>query len=137
MGRFATIFEDITWLKQAEITLRQNQERLRSVLENSLDAAYKRNLKTNAYDYLSPVFSHIAGYTYKEMLDLPVNQFTDWIHPDDQAEIDRIMDLAQAGTTGLAYQVEYRFKHKDGNYRWFLDRFTFTKDSNGSPLALI
>ena len=137
LGRFATIFEDITWLKQAEITLRQNQERLRSVLENSLDAAYKRNLKTNAYDYLSPVFSHIAGYTYKEMLDLPVNQFTDWIHPDDQAEIDRIMDLAQAGTTGLAYQVEYRFKHKDGNYRWFLDRFTFTKDSNGSPLALI
>ena len=40
-------------LESSGDALRESETRLREVLENSLDASYKRNLKTNAYDYLS------------------------------------------------------------------------------------
>ena len=51
----------------AERRLQESESRLREVLENSLDASYKRNLQTKSYDYLSPVFSRISGYTPEEM----------------------------------------------------------------------
>ena len=42
--------------------LRKSEIRLREVLENSLDASYKRLLDTNTYEYLSPVFQSLSGY---------------------------------------------------------------------------
>jgi PAS domain S-box-containing protein len=107
------------------------------VLENSLDASYKRNLQTNAYDYLSPVFARISGYTQDEMKSLPIKTVIDLIHPDDQAEIESVITESKSGATGAACQVEYRFKHKEGHHRWFHDRFTIMRDAEGQPVALI
>ncbi|MHC1759154.1 MAG: hypothetical protein AB9917_06560 [Negativicutes bacterium] len=36
-------------------------------VEICLEAAYRRNVQTGEYDYLSPVFSRISGYTPEEM----------------------------------------------------------------------
>jgi len=58
---------DITERKKAEGVLKDREDRLREVLENSLDASYKHNLQTNAYDHLSPVFFRISGYSPQEM----------------------------------------------------------------------
>jgi PAS domain S-box-containing protein len=107
------------------------------VLENSLDASYKRNLQTNAYDYLSPVFARISGYTPDEMKSLPIKTVMDLIHPDDQAEIESVITEPKSGATCAACQVEYRFKHKEGHHRWFHDRFTIMRDPEGQPVALI
>ncbi len=128
---------DITERKQMELAQQESEERLREVLENSLDASYKRNLQTNAYDYLSPVFARISGYTSAEMKTLPIETFLGLIHPDDKDEIEHKIDESVSGAPGATYQVEYRFKHKDGQYRWFRDQFTSLSDANGHPLALI
>ena len=47
--------------------LNERETRLWEVLENSLDASYKRNLKTGTYEYMSPAFYRISGYTPEEM----------------------------------------------------------------------
>ena len=119
---------------------KESEERLREVLENSLDASYKRNLHTNAYDYLSPVLTRISGYTPDEMRDLPIDAVLNLMHPDDLAEVKRVLAESMsgvAGVAGAAYQVEYRFKHKAGPYRWFQDRFTVMRDAEGQPRARI
>jgi CheY-like chemotaxis protein len=45
----------------AELRLIESESRLREVLENSLDASYKRNLQTDSFDYLSPAFARISA----------------------------------------------------------------------------
>ncbi len=128
---------DISERKQAENALAVSEERLREVLENSLDASYKRNLQTDSYDYLSPVFARISGYTPDEMKTLPIETLLHLIHADDTAKVERVISESQTGAAGRAYQVEYRFKHKDDQYRWFHDQFIIMRDADGNPLARI
>ena len=130
--------EDITDRIIAENALRKSEDRFREVTENSLDAAYKRNLQTNTYDYLSPVFYRIGGYSQDEINSLPNKDVMEIMHPDDLAEINRVITQALSDSTGNAFQVEYRFKHKgDGKYRWFYDKFTVMRDESGKPVAMI
>jgi len=135
--RYQGIGINITERKQMELAQQESEKSLREVLENSLDASYKLNLQTNAYDYLSPVFARISGYTSTEMNTLPIEIFLGLIHPDDKDEIEHKIDESVSGAPSATYQVEYRFKHKDGRYRWFRDQFTSSSDANGHPLALI
>ena len=128
---------DISERKQAEAALAYSEERLREVLENSLDASYKRNLQTNSYEYLSPVFARLTGYTPVEMKTLPLENVLNMIHPDDRAEVERVISQSLTGVRGTAYQVEYRFKHKEGQTRWFHDQFVVMQDADGNPLARI
>ncbi len=121
----------------AERRLQESESRLREVLENSLDASYKRNLQTKSYDYLSPVFSRISGYTPEEMTTLSVETMKALIHPDDQAEVERVISESKSGDAGAAYRMEYRFRHKKGHYIWLHNQFTIMRDASGQPLASI
>jgi len=59
------------------------------------------------------------------------------ILPDDMAEIKRAIVESISTPAGLPHQVEYRFKHKDGRYRWFQDRFIVVQDADGQPSAFV
>ncbi|MDY0130566.1 MAG: PAS domain-containing protein, partial [Methanosarcina vacuolata] len=113
--------------------LQESEERFRSVLENSLDVAYRRNLQTDRYDYMSPVVEKITGFSANEMSALNASEILDRIHPDDRPRV--LLKRDQAYDTGSG-TLEYRFKHKDGKYRWFLDHYTVTKDRNGKMLFI-
>jgi PAS domain S-box-containing protein len=52
------------------------------------------------------------------------------LHPDDQ---QRARDRWNHSlTTGEFYEIEYRFKAKDGSYRWFLGQAMPVKDEQGN-----
>ena len=108
--------------------LREGEERFRSVLENSLDAAYRRNFQNDCYDYMSPVIKQIIGFSAQEMNVMSTNDLLNRIHPDDYSMV--VARLAQSLEEGFG-TLEYRFKCKDGKYRWFADHFSVIKDQNG------
>ena len=128
---------DVTERKRSELILKDREERIREVLENSLDASYKRNLKTNVYDYFSPVIKRISGYTAEEMKSMPLETALGLVHPDDRDEVKRLMTIALSEDAGSVHQVQYRFQHKDGRYRWLLDQFSVVRDERGLSAALI
>ncbi len=128
---------DITARNYMEKTYRQSDARFKEVLENSIDASYKRNLQTNSYDYMSPVFVRISGYTPAEMMVLPIEDVFNMMHTDEQPEVNRVIGVSMTDSPGKHFELEYRFKHKNGQWRWFLDRFTVLRDKNGQPQALI
>ncbi len=111
--------------------LRQSEQRFQTVLENSLDAAYRRNLRQDRYEYVSPVVEQIIGLAPEELKDLRTEQVLARVHPDDVPRVRR--ELAEAEATGRG-TIEYRFQCKDGTYRWLADYFVVQKDEAGRPL---
>ncbi len=129
---------DITERKRIEKDLIESEVRFREVLENSISASYKRNLHTNTYDYLSPVFKKIAGYTQEELNTLPLETVVGLMHPDDiQGVVDGISKAINE-LNGLENALEYRFKHKENDeYRWLKDEFVVMQDTQGQADSLI
>lgn len=124
------IYDD-TERKRVEEALRESEERFRSVLENSLDAAYRRNLQADHYDYMSPAIEGILGFTPEEMAAMDLDGIMDRIHPEDRPVIDDGLYESVLTMRGL---LIYRFRAKNGQYRWLEDHFTVTCDSGGRPL---
>ena len=130
--------KDITERKQSEKTLQMSQDRLLEVLDNSLDASYKHNLINHTFEYLSPVFFRISGYTQEEINATSSKFNSDKIHTDDLQRFNSAINEALSGTAGNSCQIEYRFKHKSKDeYIWLLDKFTVMHDEQGKPISLI
>ncbi|MHC1767728.1 MAG: PAS domain S-box protein [Verrucomicrobiia bacterium] len=128
--RLIGLSQDITERKQAEEALRESRERLRSVLENALDAAYRRDLRTDSYDYLSPVIEQVLGITPEQMRSMAVAEYLERIHPDDRASVRLAVE---EGFRALNGRVEYRFRMDNGQYRWVADHFTVQVGPDGAP----
>ena len=130
-GYVTVFFTDITGRKLAEEALQESEERFRAVLENSLDAAYRRNLQADRYDYMSPAIEEILGFTPEEMSAMNHGEVMARIHPDDRPQVEAELTAAAASGRGL---LVYRFLAKDSRYRWLEDHLTVIADPAGRPL---
>ncbi len=132
------IISDITGRMQVEEEVHKSEARFRQVLENSLDASYKRNLQTNSYEYLSPVFESIMGYSAEEFNSFQIDTVLDIMHPDDIPEVKRVLATSISKPFNSENQVDYRMKNKvDGKYRWLHDQFRVIRDGKGQAVAMI
>jgi PAS domain S-box-containing protein len=121
-----------------EELMSENEARFREVLDNSADASYKRNLKTNTYEYFSPAIERITGFRVEDMKSLSLDKVLELIHPDDRVQISHLFKSALSEPVGKLYDADYRFKHiGEGEYRWLHDKFRITYDFDGKPEALI
>ena len=123
--------------KRVRKELVDSDNRFREVLENSLDAAFKRNILTNQYEYLSPVFSQITGYPQEQISALSLEIMVSLIHPEDLDLVKRTFHEALTTPQKTAFHLEYRLKHKLGHYIWLQDNFSVVRDETDHPLAFI
>lgn len=121
---------DVTDQERTRQELFESRKLLQQVLENSLDAAYRRDLRTETYDYVSPVVKDVLGLDPKAMQSISTSQLVDRIHPDDRAGV---WDAIAKGTARGSGRIEYRFERSPGDYRWLADYFTVQKDAHGRP----
>jgi PAS domain S-box-containing protein len=127
----ALLFKDISEQKRTAAVLMENRERLQAVLENSLDAAYRRNLQGNGYDYLSPTVRHVLGMDPARLQTMPEDALVERVHPDDRDSVEAAMEEGIRSGRG---RVEYRLRTDEGDYRWLADHFTVQTDEVGVPL---
>ena len=109
---------------------REREARLRSILDSSLDAVYRRDLAAGNYDYIGPAIQQITGFPPDEFCVLTLAEAFARIHPDDLQTVQEQVNLARSG---IKTAVEYRFKRKDGEYRWLSDCFTVADGPDGRP----
>ncbi|WP_303311802.1 PAS domain-containing protein [Hymenobacter sp. BT730] len=102
--------------EQVQQELAEQQERNRFILE-SLPILVWTALPTGERDYFSSRWLQFTGRPLEAELN---NQWIHNIHPDDQARVQKQWNESVA--TGQPYQVEYRLRRHDGQYRWVLMR---------------
>jgi len=78
----------------------------------------------------------MLGYCMDEFQDVSFHAFTDLLHPDDFEKAMQAMRDHLSGEKAL-YEVEYRIKAKNGEYKWFYDRGSILeRDDAGNPLRV-
>ena len=92
-------------------------------------AAYRRNLQTEHYEYVSPIIESVTGFSAEEMSGMSLEDLLARVHPDDNLRM--IFEFEGIAEGGRAV-VEYRFRHKDGEYRWLADHAEVLREPDGT-----
>jgi PAS domain S-box-containing protein len=125
-----SIVRDITQRTNAEMALKESENRLRSVLENSPDVIYRYNLNTEHYEYISPAIRSL-GFEPEELTEMSNTEVISRVHPDDLPGLLSVLSEINETGNGLS---EYRFMGKDGNYLWWSNMMVIIRDSQGKPV---
>ena len=80
----------------------------------------------------------VMGYTPEELLEMGDNVIQRLAHPDDVQIIESGIQKLIERNNDEMQQVEYRFKHKDGTYKWLRTyEVVFKRDRQGVPVELL
>jgi PAS domain S-box-containing protein len=135
-GQIAVLFTDVTQRKRAEMALRESEEMLRSVLENSRDGINMLDLRTGRYVFMNEAQVALTGFTAEEISGISAEEAWERVHPEDR-HVSTEQQRRVAAGEDMERAVEYRWKVKSGEYRWFSDRRRIVRDERGEPVALV
>ena len=111
--------------------LSQREELFRLISEHAVDMIAVVDAEGNRV-YNSPAYEKFLGYTPEDLRQTsPYEQ----IHPEDQP---KVMEAArEAKESGVGRRVEYRIRHKNGQWRILESTASAAKDSRGEVEKLV
>jgi PAS domain S-box-containing protein len=131
-----TIIRDISKHKAAEEAQKIAQARLEYLIAESPGIIYSCSAEASEghpLNFISPNSSFVLGYEAEEFIKNPTT-WMNCIHPED---IDAFMAVMPELIAYGRHVHEYRFRHKDGNYRWIHDEVKIIRDEFGKPLEIV
>ncbi len=114
--------------------LKAGRQRLEYVLAVSPAITYATKASGDfACTFVSESSRQIMGYSPVEALAEP-NFWANHLHPQDAPRV--MTEFARLIPQGRG-NLEYRFRHKEGHYRWFQDTFQVLLDGAGCPSEIV
>ncbi|WP_430734867.1 ATP-binding protein [Halodesulfovibrio aestuarii] len=126
--------EHIRERKHVEYQLLTSQEQFSLIAASTMDGILDRYLGQDVLLY-TPRWKELLGYTDAEL----TNHLSVWlekVHPDDLEKVTALANGEKYDASGRI-ELEYRVKHKDGEYRWFLGRAQIIKDQSEEPYRIV
>lgn len=124
-------FLDITEQKQAEEAVKASEERLRFMAESMPQKVFTATPEGEV-DYFNPQWMEYTGLTFDQIRDWGWLQF---IHPDDVDE--NVRTWKYSIRTGEPFELEHRFRGKDGTYHWHFSRVHAMRNEQGKIIKWI
>ncbi len=125
-------WRDITEHKKVEETKNK-------ILESSIGGIYIYNLELGSNTYINRQYTVLTGYTLIELSSMSGPEFATLFHPDDQQGVfEHMRALEEDLPDSSSLQIDYRFKHASGEWRWFRScDAVYGRDEGGKVLQFI
>jgi len=126
------IANDITRRKTSEERASAWEKRFELVIAASGQVVYDYDLDSGRIDW-SGSLEQVLGYRFEDMGG--IDEWAGRIHPEDRNEAVRLLEIAEK--ENATYEVDYRFRHSGGGYRWIHDRGFFLIDEKPRTRRMI
>lgn len=126
-----SVHRDVETLRRATEDLAASEEHFRLITENGADLVRTHDLNAKPL-YVSPSVERILGYTASEFLAFEPLAL---VHPDDR----ELVAPSRTKPISERYKntpLEYRLRHKNGNYRWLEVNFGSLRDAAGNIIGI-
>ena len=130
--RFLGIAVDITERHAFDEQLKQSDERFRMAEAAGNLGSWDLNLKTGVFAWSDSLRRQM---NVAPELEPTYEAFLDWVHPDDRALVDRAVSESLEG--GTDFEIDYRFRRRDGSEGWMESRGRGITDDEGAPMRSI
>ena len=130
--RIAGSIRDIHQQKLSEDLLREAQMRFERAVSGTQDALFDSDLRTGTM-WRSPRYYEMLGYRPEELGEAR-HSVGALIHPEDAPTIGNVAAAHLQHNT--PYDVEYRMRHKNGNWIWVRERAKAEREASGKPIRL-
>ena len=139
--RSIAVLNDVTERLRAERSLTESREELQGtmdqlkvILDSQPVVTYLSSAEGDyGATYLSNSVLEVTGYRPEEFTSNST-LWADNIHPDDVKRV--LSEIPEHFEHGI-YEHEYRWKIKNGEYRWFFDSLRLVKTKNGSSTHIV
>ena len=135
-GRVTGVVEfvrDITERVRARDELASQRRRLANIIEATDAGTWEWNVQTGEVVF-NDRWARIVGYTLEELSPTNIDTWMELAHDDDLKKSNKLLNEHIRGERAY-YECEARMRHKDGSYRWVLDRGkVVSRDKDGNPL---
>jgi|GEM_PF-3198776 len=85
----------------------------------------------------SPQFRNILGYHDEHDFPNVLSSWSDRLHPEDKERtLKALFEHLEDYSGKTPYSIDYRLRHKKGEYRWFRAHGTTARDEQGVPLRI-
>lgn len=108
------------------------------ITESTPNILYIYDLQAKQNIYCNPFVYDLLGYSPREIQNFKNNLLNKLIHPDDLELIEQHFENCLTLESDSYLEIEYRLKHRSGNYHWVCDRNTiFETDDDGKPRQIL
>jgi len=123
---------------KAEKSLKESEQKLRFILDNSYDVIFLVNIEKRKFEYISPSVERVLGYSQEEMKSFNFKELISLIHPDDQERAKDHFNIFKArGPEELDSSIEQRMKHKTLGYRWTSTSRNVMFERDNKPILVV
>lgn len=124
------VARDITERAESSARIDENENFFRSLAENLPGIVYRTSLNDGSETcFYNDMLRQITGFPPEELNPGGPCRIECRIHPEDRERV--ACTVREALLNGTAFTIEYRFMHKDGGVRHFLERGRPVCDEHG------
>jgi len=129
---------DITERKTIEEKLNEERELMKEIADSIPGVPYIYDLVDGRIVYTNQSIARILGYNMDDILNMDKGFLQCLMHPDDLAIYPELIRKYESAADDDVFETEYRLRHANGEWRWFVSRSTvFTRDTDGQPRQII
>ena len=129
--------EEVKVRQRVEEELRSSQHFIQQIADAAPYLLYIYDLTEQRNVYVNGQASKLLGYTPEAILQMETALFSSLVHPEDLLRLGIHLQKFPSAQDGHILELEYRLKHRSGEWRWFRCRDqVFARTAEGQPTQI-